>query len=356
MLNRLTQGAWLTHAFFATLFLIAPTLAFVRPPGEPFFAMTRVFVQDTTANFVLLCFFYLNYYILLPKYFFRHRYIPYFVLVVIFLSISLTLPHLVGKFFPDAVMSRGDNNLPEPRPFPPLNERPFSLASFVFDEFRRHIALFFTAIFFSFLLRTREHLSQLKEDKLKAELSSLKAQINPHFLFNTLNSIYALSVKKDDKASEAIINLSGLMRYVIKDANDNKIPLQKEIEYISNYIELQKARLGNTASVLFEVKGNTGDKQIAPLILITYIENAFKYGVNPDADECVVEVNIQIKTEGLNMFVFNRKVQLSEDKSSTGIGVMNTSERLSLLYPNKHELEIKEDNETYSVNLFIELL
>ena len=239
-------------------------------------------------------------------------------------------------------------------PLPHPND-PGSLALFVFDEFRRHIGLFFTAVFFSFLLRTREHLSQVKEDKLNAALSSLKSQINPHFLFNTLNSIYALSVKKDDSTPDAIINLSGLMRYVISDADNNRIALQKEIDYINNYIELQKERLGNTAIIRFESSGETGGKEIAPLILITYIENAFKYGVNPDADESLVEVTIHITGSTLNLFVFNNKVPLPKHIESTGIGISNTAERLNLLYPDKYNLLIKEDKVTYSVNLSITL-
>ncbi len=356
MLKKSAQEGWLMHVFFVMLFLVVPTLSFVRPPGEPFFASTRVFVQDTTANFVLLCFFYLNYYLLLPKYFFKRQYFVYFILVFLFVAIAFALPHYVGKYFPDVVMGYENNGRHEPPPFPPFDKNRFSLPSFVFDEFRRHLGLFFTAIFFSFLLRTRQHVSQLKEDKLKAELSSLKSQINPHFLFNTLNSIYSLSVKKDSRASEAIINLSGLMRYVIKDANDNRIHLQKEIDYISNYIELQKARLGNTANISFETSGVMGNKEIAPLILITYIENALKYGINPDVDDCVVDVKIQITDDGLTLFVFNKKVPLAAKIESTGIGISNTAERLKLLYPNKHKIEIKENNETYSITLSLELI
>ncbi|MGC4103226.1 sensor histidine kinase [Ferruginibacter sp.] len=355
--KKLTQGGLLTHFFFVTLFLIIPTLAFVRPPGEPAFAITKVFAQDTIANFVLLCFFYLNYYILLPKYFFRHQYVLYVLAVLLFLSFALTLPYIVGKYFPGA---KWDPPPPSATPhgdlFEPAGHAPRSIVSFVFDEFRRHLFLFFSAVFFSFLLKTREHLSELKEDKLKAELSSLKSQINPHFLFNTLNSIYALSVKKDDRTPGAILNLSGLMRYVIKDANDYKIPLSREIEYITNYVDLQKARLGNTAVVNFDCSGTAGDKEIAPLILITYIENAFKYGVNPDVEDCLVQVSIQITDTGLSMFVYNKKVPLAATIDSTGIGVSNTAERLKLLYAGKHSIEVKENESTYSVMLSLQLV
>jgi hypothetical protein len=346
----------LTHVFFFSLFLIIPTLAFVRLPGEPLFLLTRVILQDTTANFVLLCFFYLNYYVLLPKFFLKRQYVLYVLSVIVFLTIALTLPYLVGKLAPatnpyephfDAQQRHGIvRDSPENQ----------SILYFIFLEFRRHLSLFFTAIFFSFLLRTREHLAQVKEEKLRAELSSLKAQINPHFLFNTLNSIYVLSVKKDDRASEAIIHLSGLMRYVIKDAHNYTIPLQKETEYIGNYIELQKARLGKTTYVRYECSGEPGNKAIAPLILITYIENAFKYGISPDAEDCRVEITLQITDTGIRLHTFNKKVQRSPHLESTGIGMSNTRDRLKHLYPNKHSLQISENKETYSVTLSLELV
>jgi hypothetical protein len=355
MFEKLTKSSLLMHAFFVTLFLIIPTLAFVRPPGESFFALTRVFVQDTTANFVLLCFFYLNYYVLLPRLFFTRRYVVYALCVFAFLAIALMLPYATGK-----VAAMGGPNWPQPHSlpgYPPVHvAHPPSLATFVFDEFRRHLYLFFSALFFSFLLRTREHMALLKEEKLQVELSSLKSQINPHFLFNTLNSIYALAVKKDDKVPDAIINLSGLMRYVIKDANDYKIPLKNEIEYLTNYIELQKARLGETGKVQFNCSGRAGAATIAPLILITYIENAFKYGINPDVEDGVVDIAVQITDDAVQLYVFNKKVPRSAAFLSTGIGLSNTAERLKHLYPGKHQLQITENKETYSVTLTIKLV
>jgi hypothetical protein len=355
MVKMIERGGIATHIFFFLLFLVVPVLVFPWLPGEPFFSISRAFVQDTIANCLLLGFFYLNYYILIPRYFFPKRYAIYILFVMLSLVIAFSLPHLIGSNLlrlKDVVLIeiRGNNKY---FPHPPGNRSPLF---FLIDEMRRHLYLFFAATFFSFLLKTREHLSQLKEEKLSAELSSLKAQINPHFLFNTLNSIYVLSIKKDNKASEAIVHLSGLMRYVIKDANNYKIPLQKEIEYISNYIELQKARLGNTTYVRFECSGDADNKEIAPLILITYIENAFKYGINPNIDDCIVEITLQVTDSGIRLYVFNKKVQDSLNTESTGIGIRNTSERLKHLYPDKHVLQISENKETYSVMLSLQLV
>jgi hypothetical protein len=368
MSKRQKQNGWLTHVFFITLFLVVPTLATVRPPNEPFLTITRVFVQDTIANGVLLCFFYLNYYVFIPRYYFRRQYAEYAVCVVFFLGFSLAVPSLIGSHLvdydwnPQGPPMTGFPVTGPPDQGPPVHglhlpgHGPASIETMVFDEFRRHLYLFFSAIFFSFLLKTREHLSELKEEKVRAELSRLKSQINPHFLFNTLNSIYVLSMKRDDKAPSAIINLSGLMRYVIKDAEHNKIPLAREIDYIKNYIDLQRARLGETTHIEFECSGNAEDKDIAPLLLITYIENAFKYGVNPDVEDCLVEVRIGITDTQLTMYVFNRIVPVVDNIDSTGIGIANTSERLHLLYPGKHTLDIRQDMKTYSVTLSLELV
>jgi hypothetical protein len=338
------------HLIFFTLFLIGPTLAFVRPPEEPFFALTRIFVQDTMANLMLLFFFYFNYYFLIPEFYFHRKYVTYVSCIILFIAVTMTVPHLVGSRFFQHQPLRPFGPLPHIRP-----AQEESVLNLMFMEFRRHLYLFFSTIFFSFLLRTREHLAHLKEERLEAQLSKLQAQINPHFLFNTLNSIYALSVIKDDRASEAITNLAGLMRYVIKDANDNKICLQKEIDYLTNYIELQKARLGQTAQVEFQCSGDSQGKSITPLVLITYIENAFKYGVNPDVEGCVIQITLRITETGLRLETFNKKVGIL-NVNSTGIGMKNTCERLKHLYPERYDLQIVETDEIYSVTLTLELL
>lgn len=356
-MNKILQDKLLLHLSIVTLFLLIPTISFVRPPDEPFLALTKIFVQDTMANVVLLCFFYLNYYLLLPKYYFNQKYLVYIALVVLYLALAFTIPFFVGKFFPNRMEMLAPNGFQLPAHELPHFERPkFSIYNFAFEEFRRHLGLFFSAIFFSFFLKTRQNLALLKEDKLQAEISSLKSQINPHFLFNTLNSIYALSLKKDDRVSDSILRLSGLMRYVIKDASQFKISLAKELEYLDNYIELQKARISHTTQVNYVKLGTVQYHMIAPLILITYIENAFKYGVNPDAPDSKIDISIRVTDSQILMEVFNFKATNLMQIESTGIGMANTLERLKLMYPNRHQLEIMEDTQSYSLKLTIDVL
>jgi hypothetical protein len=363
------------HIFYFFFFIILPTLVFERLPGESVFTITDMIGRYTAANFFILCFFYVNYYFFIPKLYFEKKYFIYVLCVIGFLCLTFPLPHLIvdwlgrghgpipygfpgpGRFFPmpgpDFPPGGGYPRMPGPAHMRPRSYIP--VFSFTVDELRHHLYLFFTAFFLSFLLRTRKHLSQVTEDKLNAELSSLKAQINPHFLFNTLNTIYALSMKNDNKAGDAILHLSGLMRYVTKDVNEYIIPLQKELDYITNYIELQKARLGSTAKIYFDVSGAVGDKKITPLILITYIENAFKYGVNPDVADCIVWVQIDMTDTQIVLRVFNKKVPYTNRNESTGIGMTNTRERLRYLYPQKHTLEVVETEKDYSVILTLEL-
>jgi hypothetical protein len=349
-----SRKAILTHIFFFSLFLVVPILVSPTPPGERRFALTRAFIQDTIANGILLGIFYLNYYLLIPRLYYAHRRSQYILCIVICLALVIVLPEvLVGPFRgmvpdvpPNITSGPGGNSRP-------AHDRPPFF--FLWSEFRHHLYLFITAIFFSLLLRIREHLDEVKKEKLEAEIALLKAQINPHFLFNILNNIYTLSIKKDDRVSDAIFHLSGIMRYAIQDNHAARIPLEQEIDYIRNYIWLQKSRIGGTASIVFECDGDPGQNEIAPLILITYIENAFKHGINPDVDNCVVEIKLQMTSSSIRLHTFNRKILFAPGIASSGMGMSNTLSRIKQLYPGKYNLHIDEDDATYSVTLLLEL-
>ena len=210
--------------------------------------------------------------------------------------------------------------------------------------------------FFSLLLSIRSRWKQTEKEKLNAELSYLKAQINPHFLFNTLNSIYSLAIQKSDATPEAVRKLSTMMRYILTESNVDFVPLHKEIDYIRNYIDLQQLRFGNELKLNYSIWGSEKNKQIAPLVLISFIENAFKYGINAEEDTHI-KIVINIYETRLEMLVSNNivTVQVSEEDKS-GIGLENTRNRLQLVYPYAHKLQITEDEKTYFVNLSIDLV
>ncbi|MEN2401746.1 sensor histidine kinase [Flavobacterium sp. MC2016-06] len=251
---------------------------------------------------------------------------------------------------------------PEPGEFPPLQDSvPHRMRPPLYGpahlggppiQYSHTILVFIIGAISSLFIAIKTRLQKVEDDKMKSELSFLKAQINPHFLFNTLNSIYALALKKDDQTADAVVQLSELMRYIISNANEDVIALDKEINYISNYIQLQKTRLGNTIMLDYTFEGDTSGKMITPLILISFIENAFKHGVNPN-ESSKIFIRINIDEDYLTLFVSNNKVKSIQVES--GIGLQNTIERLSLLYPNNHVLTIDDSQEMYKVTLKIKV-
>jgi hypothetical protein len=329
------------HIIGCIIFLSTPVLLFTHPPGEKDFLYSRGTQRDFIANGLMLIFFYVNYFLLIPRVYFNKKYFGYWCCVAMGFVLICLLPSLITGRNPL-------DNMPPP-PGSPMS--PPAGSTFL-EEIRHHVYLFITVSLFSLFLRIRERWFLTERARYNAELSYLKAQINPHFLFNTLNSIYALAVTKDDRTADAVINLSGLMRYIIKDVREDKVPLEKELDYINNYLDLQRSRLRDTADIDFTLEGDAGNKTIAPLILITFIENAFKYGINPDEDS-PVRIHISITDMALQLEVFNRKVRKTHEHSSTGIGLENTKERLQLLYPGRHTLHITENDEHFSVHLTI---
>ncbi|MEN2414584.1 sensor histidine kinase [Flavobacterium mesophilum] len=250
----------------------------------------------------------------------------------------------------------GDRPFHFPKGFRPapsmVKEMPFDFVGGPPTQYGHTALVYLIGVVSSLLFAISGRLQSVEKEKVKSELAFLKAQINPHFLFNTLNSIYALALKKDDKTPDAVVQLSELMRYIMTNSNDEVIDLTKEINYINNFISLQKTRLGNTVLVDYKVTGSTFGKQITPLILISFIENAFKYGVNPDQTSEIC-IRIDIIEEQLTLFVSNKKT--FSVQSESGIGLQNTIERLKLVYPNKHQLKIEDTPEKYVVNLSIKV-
>jgi len=190
-----------------------------------------------------------------------------------------------------------------------------------------------------------------------AELAFLKSQVNPHFLFNTLNNIYALTYTKSDEAPGAVLKLSELMRYMLYESNSSdgkpqKVPLSKEVKYLENLIDLEKIRVAG-AQVHFKAEGNTDLYRIEPLLLITFVENAFKHGdlTNPESPLTVL---LSVRNGVLTFITKNKKSNRQKD-SVGGIGLQNVERRLALLYPNQHTLTINNENGSYVCHLEINL-
>ncbi|KAA3639566.1 MAG: hypothetical protein DWQ02_03500 [Bacteroidetes bacterium] len=199
---------------------------------------------------------------------------------------------------------------------------------------------------------------QLAEEKLGAELKLLKNQLHPHFLFNTLNNLYSMVLLQHPKASDVVLRLSEMMSYMLYECERPRIDLQKEIDNIRNYIELEMIRYGKRLDISLETGGEVTDKTIAPLLLLPFLENAFKHGVEKSELNSWVRVNLWVEKSQLTFMVENSLPENGNDNSNpkiqSGVGLANVKKRLQLLYPDNHQLEIK-NKETFLVKLNINL-
>ena len=354
-------------------------------------------VQNGIAYFFLILFTYYNHTVFVPRWFLSKRYRRYIVITIICILGAVYLPYRIEQwvFFkppqentvggwarqiflaemmlsaPDGrPMNTHENSFGIPGGPPDLPHDPASKERFgphgprsSGGPFTSLILPVKLAIFFligsvcsliSILIQATDRLRKVENDQLQAELRQLKAQIQPHFLFNTLNSIYALAIRNDERTADTIVQLSEFLRYVIRHANREHVALETELNYINNYIGLQKARLRDAVNIDYRVDGDANGLQIAPLILFSFIENAFKYGVNPEEDS-PIGIHIRISENHLHLLVSNNKVQVSQLEDSTGIGLTNTKERLRLIYPSAHELTIDDAGKQFRVTLLLTL-
>ncbi len=204
-----------------------------------------------------------------------------------------------------------------------------------------------------FGMETRK--KELENENLNTELRFLKEQINPHFLFNTLNSLYYLSTVNSPNTPDVIMKLSQMMRYMLYDSNRATVPLSQEIEYMKNYIELEEMRIDKEVPISLTIIGNTEQFTIVPLILNTFLENAFKHGLNNHNKDGFIRILINVENNELKFMVENSKPANPDFKEKSGIGLPNVKRRLDLSYPEKYSLDIAEDQETYKVNLTLSL-
>jgi two-component system LytT family sensor kinase len=314
-----------------------------------------------------ITFYYLNFFLLTPKLFITRRYFAFFIVCLISLILTIAVPSAVsGSYlgFPFGLRSGpGPFFIPQ-IPLPDFEVsaiisrqamRPEGWSYFFRPEYSYTIIVFLFILTLSTGIRIIQQWQQSEKEKVNAELAFLKAQINPHFLFNTLNNIYAMAVIKNEKTPFAIEMFSNLMRFVIYETQHDFVPLSKKIEYIDTYIELQKLRLSNSVTVNYQKSGNSASLQIAPLIMMPFIENAFKFGVSTEKSS-VITIKIEILNDELNFYAVNVKNVMSEKESSSSqLGIDNTIKRLQLIYPGRHHLKINDNDQDYNVELNLRL-
>ena len=327
------------HIIGCLLFLSFPILLSPHPSLSLDILSNHFTQRDLITYFLGLCFFYCSYYFLIPRFYFEKNYVLYVLGIATFLFTLIFLPRLLVKIDLNEYYQFTKKAPPK---------------SFLF-EIKHHVLLFFGILFASLALKINDRWKKSSSEKLISELSYLKAQINPHFLFNTLNSIYSLAIEKSEHTATAIVTLSGMMRYTISETVEKFVSLEKEMNYINSYIELQKLRLGDTAIVNYIVDGDISDKTIAPLVLIPFIENAFKHGVNPE-ETSQIDIQISVSDTYLYLHVFNLKVPHNvQTHLSIGYWLENGRSQLKILYPNKHTIKIENKNLSFTVSIKINL-
>lgn len=201
----------------------------------------------------------------------------------------------------------------------------------------------------------REHMHHLQKEKLAMELAMLKGQVHPHFLFNTLNNLYALTLSQSAKAPDVVMHLSDLLRYMLYECSADEIPVRKEIELLRKYVELEKLRYGNRIDVSFNCIGDLNASSVAPLILFPFVENSFKYGVSKQYDACWINIYMHLENDKLIFHITNSTSEQPAEAGVGGIGLANIKKRLELLYPGKYELHITDNAGIYSVKLKMQL-
>ncbi len=330
------------HALAWALLLIVPffstyqVITTFAPSSKGIFA-----IPIATMSLSLIGIFYFNYFVLIPKFLLPKKYFHYTLTFVCSIAFAILVPGLVFYAF-----DLGPSQLDEANPI--LSKiKPIAQAN--------AFLMLVIAIIASISLTLNNRLKQTEKEKLSAQLSSLQSQINPHFLFNTLNSIYATALDSSPQAADMIDKLSEMMRYTTKKSQADFVPLEEEMNYINNYIDLQSQRISTKVKLNYRVEGEYSALEIAPMLLIPFIENAFKHGINSE-QESKIDIRISSNSNTLELHVANNKVYVQRDTSEhSGLGIENTKRRLALIYPSKHILNINNATDTYTVMLHISL-
>jgi two-component system, LytTR family, sensor kinase len=303
---------------------------------------------------LVIVFFYVNYLWLVPRFLSKSRFLVYFTTILLMLATCYFAAELYTRhrFRVEAEEHHETSEQQAVAHHRPPRFRGYFSSLFCFAILALGTSIRVTEGWYS----NEKQKKEMENQKLGAELSLLKSQINPHFFFNTLNSIYSLAIVKSSRTPEAVLKLSELMRYIIYDTERKVVPLSKEVEYIANYIELQRLRLPEEVKVKLKTSLGQGDAVIEPLLLLPFVENAFKHGVDVEQGGQIV-IDIKLTGNELTLHVVNPLV----DDGSTilekhgGIGVKNTLKRLNLLYQDNFVFTAGPVKKNYVVDLVLKI-
>lgn len=335
-LYRFINSKWLQHPLFwvlsiyviGTYFSISNTVKFID------------FFYAALFHVPLFFLVYVNLKLLIPRFLQKGRYVTYAITGVAVIAAAYGLHELTFEFV--------------------LPVLPTEYYMVSFADWEVLITIFVIYFVITTLLKLSKSwyvLQRVEKEKLAIELNSLKSQVNPHFLFNSLNSIYSLSLAKSEQTPDTVLELSNLLRYMLYEVGESTVELSKEIEMMENYVELQKLRADSSSDICFEIKGDKLEQQIAPLLFFPLIENSFKHGVKAVSFQAYVHITLEVSEGHVSFVIENNKgfIDDPEDGKYGGIGLENVQRRLSLIYADRHEFKIEEDLQMYRVTLTIQI-
>lgn len=277
---------------------------------------------------------------LIPKYLTKQKYTVYFVLTLVLVIFCLVLQGIFDYLmFGFLIGLRGNSSL-------------YVSVAYNFSHTFFYLILMVALKFSIDWYEQRKLLQDMRVEKLRAELNYLRSQVNPHFLFNALNNLYALTLKKSDFAPDVVLKLSAMMEYMLYESDETQVPLEKEIRYLENYLELEKLRHGDQADIKMSVTGLTDSCTVPPFLLLPLVENAFKHGISKTIHDAYLHVSICVGSD-IEVLVVNNKINREAGSQAGGIGLVNLRNRLELLYAGQYDLQTVELQTEYRVSLKI---
>ena len=344
------EERWFAHVLFWVTFLLIQVVGV-----ESQYASRDEFVHHGIVLLPKMLAAYSLIYYLIPEFLYKKRYVLFFVLLLFTSYVFSAMARIMVVHIVEELI--------RPRPFrqEPIQE--------ILTDIKRlykhyYIGVYLPAfIMYMFKLisekfNKKSQIEQLEKEKVSAELNFFKAQIHPHFLFNTLNNLYTLTLQKSDKAADTVLKLSEILDYMLYQCNDNRVSVEKEVSLVQNYIDLEHLRYGDRLQLSFEKNIDQAHTQIAPLILISLVENAFKHGASGAIRNPVIKINLKVAEQQLEFSIYNTKATIAQEDRTNfkkGIGLSNTESQLELLYPGKHHLEIMETETSFEVKLNVDL-
>lgn len=337
-MKRLNYKRFLQHAGFWLSFV----LLFMVIYGPVFDLFPWLFLSSIVMlPFTMIVVYFINY-LLLPGFLKKKRYVSLGVIVLLILILEPPLPRILVM-----ILSGETFNF---KNFMDYNMLPF--------YFETGLIIFIALSIKLFKERNREQeeKNHLEKQKLKAELIALKSQLNAHFLFNTLNNLYGLALQKSDRTPRGILMLSEMLHFVLYECSTETYNLTKELDFINNYIELEKLRYGKRLKISMESDLEDAETLIAPLLLFPFVENSFKHGASKKTNDVWIKIRVRTSEEEIQFDVENNRTPSSagEFNSDGGVGLENVKKRLEILYPLQHRLVIHENETTFSIGLNIQ--